>query len=402
MPRILRIINRLNLGGPTYNAALLTRYLAPEYETLLVAGEKQESEESSDFIVRNLGVEYRLLPEMRRELSITGDRRAYRRLREIIREFRPDIVHTHAAKPGTVGRLAALHEHVPVIVHTFHGHVFHSYFGKLKTRLFLEIERYLARRSTAIVAISDRQKEELARTYKLCAPEKIRVIPLGFDLSRFQEGREEKRRLFRKHYGVKGDEIAIGIIGRLVPVKNHRLFLSLARHLVDRGGPPLRFLVIGDGEERESLLAFSRSLGLDTSYFPAENRPAQVVFTSWIKDADVAVAGLDVVALTSFNEGTPVSLVEAQAGEKPVVSTLAGGVENVVEDGQTGYLCPNGDAACLAERIGQLAADPDLRMEMGQRGWVHVRDRYHFTRLISDTRELYRELLLNSAKNGAK
>jgi glycosyltransferase involved in cell wall biosynthesis len=402
MPRILRIINRLNLGGPTYNAALLTRYLAPEFETLLIAGEKQETEESSDFIVRNLGIDYRLLPEMKRELSFGDDRRAYRRLREIIREFRPDIVHTHAAKPGTVGRLAALHEKVPVIVHTFHGHVFHSYFGRLKTRFFLEIERYLAKRSTAIIAISNKQKEELAQTYRLCPPEKIRVIPLGFDLSRFQEGQDEKRKQFRSRYGVKENEVAIGVIGRLVPVKNHRLFLATAHELVTQGGPPLRFFVIGDGEERDGLLQFSASLGLDTAYFPKEARPAQVIFTSWMKEADVAVAGLDVVALTSFNEGTPVSLVEAQAGERPVVSTLAGGVENVVEEGQTGFLCPNGDAVCLGERLARLAADPALRREMGHRGWGHVRDRYHYTRLISDTRDLYNDLLLNSAKNRAK
>ena len=167
MPRILRIINRLNLGGPTFNAALLSKHLPSSYETLLVAGVHQDTEESSDFIVRDLGLNFVQLPEMERAIHPVRDYRAYRKLRRIIRDFRPDIVHTHAAKAGTLGRLAAIHENVPVVLHTFHGHVFHSYFNPLKTRIFLSIERYLARKSTGIIAISNRQKEELAHQFRV-------------------------------------------------------------------------------------------------------------------------------------------------------------------------------------------------------------------------------------------
>jgi len=398
MPRILRIINRLNLGGPTYNAALLTRHLAPAYETLLVAGIKQDSEESSDFIVENMGLSYRQLPEMRREINLSVDRKAYLKIREIIREFQPDIVHTHAAKPGALGRLAAWHEKVPVIVHTFHGHVFHSYFGKWKTKLFLEIERAMARKSSAIVAISEKQKEELVHIYRVAEERKVHVIPLGFDLDRFRERPDEKRKSFRAKFHVADDEVAIGIIGRLVPVKNHSFFLRSIAELLKESDRKIKVLVIGDGEEREKLVALAGELALDYSYFPEEDRASQVIFTSWIKEVDVAMAGLDIVALTSFNEGTPVSLIEAQAGGRPVVSTRVGGVENVVKEGVTGLLCDPDDSAGFIEHLRRLVKDPHLRAEMGHRGWDHVRERYHYTRLAADMHRLYEELLSGAGR----
>src|SRR6185436_15041835 len=185
MPRILRIINRLNLGGPTYNAALLTKHLAPEFETMLVAGTKMDSEESSEYICQQMGIDFISIPEMSRAINLRKDYTAYQKIKKLIREFKPDIVHTHAAKAGALGRLAAHSMNVPVIVHTFHGHVFHSYFSPLKTKIFLNLERYLAKQSSAIVAISEHQKEELCNKYKIAPSEKFHVIPLGFDLSRF-------------------------------------------------------------------------------------------------------------------------------------------------------------------------------------------------------------------------
>lgn len=161
MPRILRIINRFNLGGPSYNVANLAKYLAPEYETLVIGGDKEPGEDSSLFIFKELGIEPVVLPEMTRAVNFGGDVRAYKKIKSIIKEFKPDIVHTHAAKAGALGRLAAYKCGVPVIVHTFHGHVFHSYFGAAKTSFFKEVERYLAKRTSAIIAISEKQKEEL-------------------------------------------------------------------------------------------------------------------------------------------------------------------------------------------------------------------------------------------------
>ena len=393
MPRVLRIINRLNLGGPTFNAALLTRYLAPEFETILVAGTKMDSEESSEFICDQLGIQYVRLPEMSREINFKKDRAAYLKIKQLIADFKPDIVHTHAAKAGTLGRLAAHRMKVPVIVHTFHGHVFHSYFNSFKTQIFLNIERYLARRSSAIVAISDFQKDELANEFKICRPEKIKVIPLGFDLNRFWDDMDEKRRSFRSQYFIGDDEVAIGIIGRLVPVKNHGMFLEVIRDVMNRATKKVRAFIIGDGEELQKLFAMCRTLNIDFTYFPTHPQKASLVFTSWMKDAERAMAGLDIVALTSLNEGTPVSLIEAQAAEKPIVSTNVGGIENVVIKNETAFLSESNDVKGFSEHLLELVENETARNKMIQKSRQNVENKFHYTRLVSDVKSLYNQLL---------
>jgi len=393
VPRVLRIINRLNLGGPTFNAALLTRYLAPEFETILVAGTKMDSEESSEFICDQLGIQYVRLPEMSREINFKKDRAAYLKIKQLIADFKPDIVHTHAAKAGTLGRLAAHRMKVPVIVHTFHGHVFHSYFNSFKTQIFLNIERYLARRSSAIVAISDFQKDELANEFKICRPEKIKVIPLGFDLNRFWDDMDEKRRSFRSQYFIGDDEVAIGIIGRLVPVKNHGMFLEVIRDVMNRATKKVRAFIIGDGEELQKLFAMCRTLNIDFTYFPTHPQKASLVFTSWMKDAERAMAGLDIVALTSLNEGTPVSLIEAQAAEKPIVSTNVGGIENVVIKNETAFLSESNDVKGFSEHLLELVENETARNKMIQKSRQNVENKFHYTRLVSDVKSLYNQLL---------
>lgn len=393
VPRVLRIINRLNLGGPTFNVALLTKHLSAEFETLLLAGVKQKSEASSDFIVHNLGLEYVLVPEMKRSINPFQDLFTYLKLRKIIRKFKPDIVHTHAAKAGTLGRLAAIHEKVPVIVHTFHGHVFHSYFNSMKTKIFISIERYLAKRSSGIIAISEKQKFELATTYKIAKHKNVRVIPLGFDLSRFQEGIVEKRKSFREKYFLGEDELAIGIIGRLVPIKNQALFLRAAALTMHRTNKKLRLFLIGDGEDRKNLLKLCQDLNLEHTYFPEDPRKAVVTFCSWIHEVDVAISGLDIVALSSLNEGTPVSLIEAQAGNKPIISTRVGGIENIVIPGETALLVEDFDEKEFSNKLLLLVDDESLKQKMSLQGWNLVKERFHYTRLIKDTELYYRELL---------
>jgi glycosyltransferase involved in cell wall biosynthesis len=394
MPRILRIINRFNLGGPTYNAAYLSRYMPSEFETMLVGGEKDDSEDSSEFIVKNLGLNPIIIPEMKREIDLRNDFEAYRKMQQIIKDFKPDIVHTHASKAGTIGRLAASNMKVPVIIHTFHGHVFHSYFGKMKTVMYKNIERNLARKSSRIIAISEKQKAELCLIHRICKPEKIKVIPLGFDLSRFTEDMNEKRFNFRSRYMLDDDEIAIGIIGRLVPVKNHRLFLEAAKIVLEKTNKKLRFFIIGDGEDRLRIEANARDLGIPFIDAMTQTGKAPLTFTSWIKDIDVANAGLDVVALTSLNEGTPVSLIEAQAANKPIVSTNVGGIENVVIEGVTALLANSKtDASKFAELILDLTENDEKRNTFGSVGWEHVKNRFHYTRLIRDMSELYYEML---------
>lgn len=407
MPRVLRIINRFNLGGPTHNAAYLTRYMPGEFETLLVGGSQEATEEGSHHILDSLGVEPVILPEMQREVAPWRDRGAYRRIKKLIKDFKPDIVHTHAAKAGAVGRMAAADVGVKAIVHTFHGHVFHSYFGPLRTALYKNIERYLAKRSSRIIAISNKQKEELVDEHRICDEEKVSVIPLGFDLSRFQEDQLRKRALFRKVYGVADDEIAIGIVGRLVPIKNHDLFLEVIERVSRSTGRRVRAFIVGDGEERDRLQQRVEELGMSQVNGPYFNghgfghgvngkpmvAPATITFTSWIKEVDIVNAGVDIIMLTSLNEGTPVSLIEAQASNKPIVSTRVGGIENVVLPGRTALLSESGDVDGLTAQMISLIENDAQRRVMGDGGWAHVRDRYHYSRLVEDTAQLYRSLL---------
>ena len=394
MIKVLRIINRFNLGGPTYNAALLTKHLpADRYETLLVGGEKDESEGSSLHITQYLGLDPIIIPEMKREISPKDDYKSYKRICNLIEEFKPDIVHTHASKAGTVGRLAARKMKVPGIVHTFHGHVFHSYFSKAKTTFYKHIEKRLAKSSSKIIAISDIQKHELGTIHKICPPEKISVIPLGFDLTKFKANQEIKRNLFRSKYKIKDNEIAVGIIGRLVPIKNHELFLNAASTALQKTSQKVKFFIVGDGELMNCLLKKADELNFVISKPGEINEKANLFFTSWITDMDHVVAGVDLVALSSKNEGTPVSLIEAQAGNRSVISTNVGGIENVIENGKTGLLSKNEDVQGFADNLLTLLEDHKLRQELGENGWVNVGQRFHYDRLANNIDQLYTEIL---------
>jgi len=393
MPRVLRILNRLIIGGPAINATYLTKYMAPEFETMLVIGGKDSHEQDADHLILDLGISPVEVPEMKRDISPIDDGMAYRKIKRLIEKFRPDIVHTHAAKSGLIGRLAADACNVPVIVHTFHGHVFHSYFGKWKTKTFINIERYLAKKSTGIIAISERQKHELANVYRICPSNKMKIIPLGLDLDKFQEHQDIKRAEFRRQYHLFDGDIAIGIIGRVVPVKNHSLFVAAAKKVLEQTSARVKFIIIGDGDMRQQMEAEFRAADIDYAYHPEDKREATAICTSWLTDMDVVFAGLDIVALTSHNEGTPVSLIEAQAACRPVVSTNVGGVSDVVVDNQCGYITEPGDAAIFADALLQLINKPEIRDYFGLQGRNFVQSKYSYQRLVGDMSEYYYSLL---------
>jgi glycosyltransferase involved in cell wall biosynthesis len=392
LPKILRIINRFNLGGITYNVTYLSKYLPAEYETMLIGGDKEPGEDSSTFIPEQLGLKPILIPEMKRAISWSEDKKAYERIKKIIQDFKPDIVHTHASKAGAIGRLAAFNQKVPVIVHTFHGHVFHSYFGKAKTTLYKNVERYLAKRSSAIIAISDKQKYELTQIHKIAPPEKTHVINLGFDLNKFIDDKEDKRKDFRSKYLVEDDEIVLVIVGRLAPIKNHDMFLRCLKNALNRSTKKIRAFIVGDGETRAHCENTARNLNIDFTDFTTAPRKATLTFTSWITNVDWVLAGSDIVCLTSFNEGTPVSLIEAQAAGKPVITTDVGGVRDVVSD-QTGFLTVVDDDAYYTEKLLSLIEEEALRQLMGAKGWEIVGKQFHYTRLVGDMDRLYKELL---------
>jgi len=393
MPRVLRIHNRLIIGGPAINVTYLTRYMAPEFETMLVIGGKDDHEQDAIHLTKDLGIQPVVVHEMRRDIHPLQDGIAYQKIKSLIEEYKPDVVHTHAAKAGVIGRLAAEACNVPVIVHTFHGHVFHSYFNKWQTNMFIHIERYLARKSTGIVAISESQKYELAHVYKICPEEKLEIIPLGLDLDKFRTDQSAKRAKFRSTYKLADDEIAIGVIGRIVPVKNHSLFVTAAKKLLEKTSRKVRLVVIGDGDMRPQMEEEFRAAGIDYAYFPEENRNATAICTSWLTAMDEVLAGLDIVALTSHNEGTPVSLIEAQAAGKPIVSTNVGGVSDVVMHDQCGYVTRPGEAEEFAEGLLKLVESAEQREKFGQFGRDFVQSKFSYQRLVRDMSNYYKRLI---------
>ncbi len=390
MPKVLRIINRFNLGGITYNVSYLSKYLPEEFETKLVGGPEEAGEESSLYIPKSLGLEPLLIHEMRRSINPLQDYFAYRKIKQLIREFKPDIVHTHASKAGAIGRLAAIHCKVPVIVHTFHGHVFHGYFSPAKTGIFKVIERYLAKKSSAIVAISEIQKKELTEIHHICDSKKTVVIPLGFDLAKFSTNKDEKRAQFRNKYGLKDNEIAIGIIGRLAPIKNHGLFIDAMTYAMRRSNKKLKALIIGDGEIKTELYNYISETG--SRWSEGADEQANFIFTSWIREVDVALAGLDLVCLSSKNEGTPVSLIEAQAAGKFIVTTNVGGIKDILHPA-CGLLSEPGDEDSYKNNLLKAVENFDEYSAGAGVAANDVISKFSYTRLCADMERLYKSLL---------
>ena len=393
MPKVLRIINRFNVGGPIYNATYLSKYLEPDFETFLIGGPAGLNEESSLYIPEKLGIKTEVIPEMSRAIGIKNDWVAYKKIKKIIREYKPDIVHTHASKAGFLGRMAAHSLKVPVIVHTFHGNVFDAYFSKLKSKIFQSIEKFLAHRTDAIIAISPNQKKDLSAVYKICSEEKITMIPLGFDLSKFNENKIGKRNKFRSEYGISDEEIVITIVGRLVPVKNHELFLDAIDFVRENSSKKIRAFVVGDGEQKQKLMNYCSEKKLPFCDALTSDANALITFTSWIKDVDVVYCGSDIVALSSLNEGTPVSLIEAQAAGKPIVTTRVGGVENIVLQGETGLISDLKNPEEFCFNLLALVEDEKLRQKYSEKGWDFVKERFHYLRLVADMKKLYTGLI---------
>lgn len=388
--KVLRIINRFNIGGPTYNATFLSAFMGPEYETLLVGGLPEEGESDSLFIVDKYGVKPMLINEMVRNPSISSDRKAYKRLKQIIEEFKPDIVHTHAAKAGALGRRAAISCNVPVVIHTFHGHIFHSYFGKVKTSIYKSIERRLAAKSDAIVAISEIQKYELSKVHRIADEKKIAVVPLGFDLIPFRDKRISEREAERKKYNLKNDEVAIAIVGRLAPIKNHLYFLEVIEAVLKLTHIKIKVFIVGDGTEKE--LIESKLKEIERNY------PKVIQMTSWIEDIGTFNSAMDIICLTSKNEGTPVSLIEAQAAGIPVVTTDVGGVRDIIIEGETGHVVPLERQDLFIEKLLGLIENEKKREKMSQNGWNHVEQKFHYMSLVHNMEKLYSRLLAKKLK----
>lgn len=394
MPRLLSILNRLNIGGPARVVGTLHQHLPASYEARLLAGTCASGEASAAQQLADLGVEATVLPQLQRPIHPLADLWAYQRLKQEILDFQPHIVHTHAAKAGFLGRMAARACGVPVVVHTFHGHVFHAYFSASRTRVFLELERYAARRTDALIALSPGQLSELVHRYRIAPAERFRMIPIGLDLEPFGVDRASRRQQFRNLYQIQPDEVVLGYVGRLAPVKSVDMLVRVV-HLLIQQGLRVRLFIVGDGVLFDDLLQRVRQLDLTVSTPEAPRKTAQVYFLSWVQDVATLYPGFDVVCLTSRNEGTPVSAIEAMASGCPVVATDAGGTRDVVAAGETGFVVPVSEESAFADAVRQLYGNPELRQRMGQAGRLRVDALFSVKALLSNTLALYDTLLFN-------
>jgi glycosyltransferase involved in cell wall biosynthesis len=391
--KILRVIARLNIGGPALHVAYLTEGLASRgYDTTLVAGTLARGEESMEHIAAGRGVAIVPLDDLHREISPLADLRAILRLAALIRRERPTILHTHTAKAGAVGRIAARlagNARPQVVVHTFHGHVLRGYFGRVQTAAFRALERRLATWTTALVAVSPEVRDDLVRL-GVAPAEKFAVVRLGIELEERVDGAEDDRSEVRRVLGIGADTFVVGWVGRMTAVKRIDDVLLGFRGLLDLGLDATLCLV-GDGPDRDRLERFAHELGI----------VKRCLFVGYQDDVGRFYSAIDALLLPSANEGTPVSVIEALAAQRPAVATRVGGVPDVVEDGVDGFLVEMGDVGAIAERLAQLARDPQLRAEMGARGRDRVVRRYAVDRLVGDTDRLYRSLLAGQRPRGA-
>ncbi len=393
--KVLQILNRFNLGGPTNIATNLSKHFSSDITSMLIGGNKYESEESSEYIAKNLGIEPIIIPEMSRKISPLNDYIAYKKIKAIIRDFKPDIVHTHAAKAGLLGRKAAITMNVPGIVHTYHGHVFHSYFNKLTTGFFKKLEKHYAQKTDKIITISNIQKQEISQALNMENDSRFSVVPLGINLKKFRSNSFEKRQEFRSSYGIDNETIAVGIIGRLVPIKNHKLFINAFAQLKKITSRKIKAFVVGNGELKNDLIIYASQRGLAISTNTAYNSNADIFFTSWIKEIDFVYAGLDIVALSSLNEGTPITLIEAQAAGKPIISTNVGGVPDTVWENKTALLSKSKDVNGYLQNLSRLVTDDNLRLKFSANGWDFVYHKFHYQRMVTEIENLYYEILEN-------
>ncbi len=398
--KVVRIIARLNIGGPAIHAALLTEGLNKDiFDSLLVCGSLDRSEGDMYYYAKEKNVNPIIIPQLQRRVSLFNDLIAFIKIYFLIRKERPDIIHTHTAKAGALGRLAGImHNAVNPgrgcrLIHTFHGTVLEGYFGKIRSKFFIWVERSLAYFTDSIIVVSQAIKEELLK-FKIGNPQKIAVIPLGLEMEKLLNMARscDDTSLFR-----------VGIVGRLVPIKNHRMFLEAAKLFLNKQKLPsgsCGFFIIGDGELREKLEAYALKLGIE----------GFVKFLGWMRDVPKVYSSLDVVVLTSLNEGTPVSLIEAMAAARPVIATDVGGVRdlfiktkdygittnNRIRLYENGILCKNHDAQGLKEALCLFYDNPRLRQEMATCARNFVRDRFSKERLIKDIEMLYNRYLKRS------
>jgi glycosyltransferase involved in cell wall biosynthesis len=387
--RVLRLIARLNIGGPARHTVILNDRLRDfGFETLLVHGSPGATESNLEDLARDRGIDTIYVTELGRRIHPLDDLKAFVRVLRIMRRWRPDIVHTHTAKAGSIGRVAAFLSNLTrrrskrcVIVHTFHGHVFAGYFGTAGSLAVRVIERTLALMTDRIIAISDRQRNDLVDGFRITSPSRVSVVPLGLDLDDLLQRSLEFRGV-RSTLAFGERDVVIGFVGRLVPIKDVETFIRAAA-LASERLPALRVVIAGDGECRGRLEELARNLGIGE----------RVRFLGWRRDLLPLYASFDLFVLSSLNEGTPVALIEAMAAGVPVIATSVGGVPDVLHDGENGTLVPARDPISLANAICTVAADPQRSRSLAENARATVSRRYNSGRLVEDIARLYTDVV---------
>jgi glycosyltransferase involved in cell wall biosynthesis len=367
--RVMRVIARMNVGGPALQVTALTRGLDPEiFDHRVLCGRVGPGE--ADYVALcapDLGVQR--VPGLGSSVRPADDVRALAALTSAMREFRPHIVHTHTAKAGVLGRTAALLAGVPVRVHTFHGHLLHGYFSPPKTRAIVYTERALAARTDHLVAVGGKVRDDLISA-GIGRPGQFHVVPPGTDLGPLPD-----RATARRALGLPADAPVVAYVGRVTGIKRPDRFLDVAR-AVRREIPAVRFLVCGDGDLLPELIAAAGDLG------------GALLALGWRADVETIYAAADLVLLTSDNEGMPISLIEAGLAGLPVVATRVGGVPEVVQDGVTGLLATTRPPELAAHTV-RLLREERLRLRMGRHARAWTAERFSADRLVADIRELY-------------
>ena len=390
--KVLRILNRFSVGGPVYNAVYLTKYLdIDKYETLLIGGTHENHEASARYILDRESLKYKELECMKKSISLYYDFLSFFKILSIMYNYKPDIIHTHASKAGLLGRIASLFYFKDVkVVHTYHGNVFEGYYNKFINKFILIVERFLARNTDKIIAISKSQKNELINKYLICKEDKIEIVSLGFDLEKFTINQKEKRKEKRRELKINNNEILITIIGRVVKIKNHRFFIDVFNYCKSNSKIPLKALIVGDGPELDNLLEYTSKKDLIATYKHIES-DYDIFFTSWRDDIDYLLAASDIVTLTSINEGTPVSIIESMASGTASISTNVGGVSDIIKNYKTGIVSKS-SLKYFGNDLLNLINDSKLRENLGARSMLSSNEKFNYKVLIQNIEKLYESL----------
>ena len=378
--KIVRIQSRICIGGPAIHVEMLTKYLPHDkYETILVGGRVEDDEKDKSEELRSRNINVILLDTMKRQVTLWDDLRSLLQLVRLLRQERPDIVCTHTAKAGALGRIAAFIVGVPLVVHTFHGHVFRNYFGKFKTSLFIQIERLLALTTDQIITISPLQYKDITEIFRIAPARKVSMVRLGLELQPLENLQHTNE--LKKAMGLPSITKLLGLVGRLVPIKNIGMALRVLEKLIQED-ESYHLCIVGDGEERARWENYCQQHKIDQ----------HVHFLGWIEKIDSILSGIDILILTSLNEGTPIVVIEAMVSKVPIVATAVGGVPDLIQHEKSGFLVPSNDVEGMVQCINRITSSHQHVKAMMHRAAADIMKKYEYHHLVREIDQIYMRL----------